>query len=206
VSLSATSRPPQTAPGPGSPYGVVVRLELPDAGGRSNGHRQEPPEPALDPHRLARAVEDLIRAIDPSLASARVQIEVTQDPVPTARLTTPLPTRTAEPAVETSPDRESGRSPGPQPPLDLGLDRAGRTLFVDGRAVLLTRREFDLLAYLQDHRGVALSRRELMTAVWQTDYLIGDRTIDVHIRRLRVKLGPQADRLSTLRGYGYRLD
>jgi DNA-binding response OmpR family regulator len=77
---------------------------------------------------------------------------------------------------------------------------------VDGRRVVLTRRDFDLLAYLQQHRGMALSRRELMSSVWQTGYLDGDRTIDVHVRRLRLKLGRHAHRLSTLRGYGYRLD
>jgi DNA-binding response OmpR family regulator len=53
---------------------------------------------------------------------------------------------------------------------------------------------------------VALGRPELMNTVWRTGYLVGDRTIDVHIRRLRVKLGRHADRLSTLRGFGYRLD
>jgi hypothetical protein len=206
VSLSATSRPAQTAPDSGGPYGVVVRLELPEARDRSNGRRPDAPEPTLDPHRLARAVEDLIRAIDPSLASARVQIEVTQDPAPMARISTPMPVQATDHDADRSPGREPGRQFGPDQALDLGLDLAGRTLAVDGRSVLLTRREFDLLAYLQNHRGVALSRRQLMTAVWQTDYLIGDRTIDVHIRRLRVKLGPHADRLSTLRGYGYRLD
>ncbi len=45
-----------------------------------------------------------------------------------------------------------------------------------------------------------------MTTVWQTGYLVGDRTIDVHVRRLRIKLGRHASRLTTLRGFGYRLD
>jgi DNA-binding response OmpR family regulator len=166
---------------------VVVRLELPDGEtGRTAAPEADPP--TLDPVRLARAVEDLIRAIDPGLAGARVEVEVTR-PVPVA-----VPTRTATALPATG-----GR------PV-LGLDRAGRTLSVDGQVVTLTRREFDLLAYLQDHRGVALSREELMNTVWQSGYLVGDRTIDVHVRRLRVKLGRHAHRLSTLRGYGYRLD
>jgi DNA-binding response OmpR family regulator len=211
VSLSATSRPAADrtpAPAPGGPYGVVVRLELPDAGNRPPKPR--PDAPTLDPHRLAHAVEDLIRAIDPTLAGARVQIEVTQDRSSPDRPKTDRPT-----ALSPARPLPSGPLPIPENQLSenqpgdenqFELDLAGRTLSVDGRTVTLTRREFDLMAYLQDRRGIALGRRELMTAVWQTDYLIGDRTIDVHVRRLRVKLGRHAERLSTLRGYGYRLD
>ena len=192
-----------------------MRLELPDNAPRDRDLRPvEDPDgsekhyPAtssnLDPARLARAVEDLIRAIDPSLDGARVEIEVTRaEPEPAAAGSD----RSAE-----NEDEDEARQIG-RPlrrtvtdPADLGLDLAGRTLSVDGRLVTLTRREFDLLAYLQDHRGVALGRPELMSTVWRTGYLVGDRTIDVHIRRLRVKLGRHADRLSTLRGFGYRLD
>ena len=194
-------------------------------------------EPALNPARLARAVEDLIRAIDPSLASARVEVEVTRAASGT-QTTSRTTTRTTRALSRSAPsldadlelddefddDPETDHYAGDpdesaaQPPRasyqsatsdrrpDLGLDLAGRTLSVDGRIVTLTRREFDLLAYLEDHRGVALSRQELMDTVWQTGYLVGDRTIDVHVRRLRVKLGRYANRLSTLRGYGYRLD
>lgn len=214
VSLSASSRPAQTGPGPAGRSGVVVRLELPDNASRDRDLRpvedpeeNEKPYPAissnLDPARLARAVEDLIRAIDPSLDGARVEIEVTRaDPAAVGN----------EHIAENEDDEEDTRPIGrplrrtPADPADLGLDLAGRTLSVDGRLVTLTRREFDLLAYLQDHRGVALGRPELMNTVWRTGYLVGDRTIDVHIRRLRVKLGRHADRLSTLRGFGYRLD
>jgi hypothetical protein len=184
VSLSATRRPAQRATA-GDRSGVVVRLELPDAPRRA----AQRPDPAratatdtLDTDRLARAVADLIGAIDPSLADARVEVQVNR---------TRPNLQAAEPSL-----------PAAEPDLDL----AGRTLSVAGHVVTLTRREFDLLAYLQERRGVALSRRELMNAVWHTSYLVGDRTIDVHVRRLRVKLGPHADRLRTLRGYGYRLD
>ena len=218
---------------------MVVRLELPDdgTGRRTPTSNTEPRDvetrdaasrPAIDPARLARAVEDLIRAIDPSLADARVEIEVTR-PGPVAAARTPaLPstersagslaerdemtaTGETDEADETDDDpffspgagRAARSTPGA---ADLGLDLAGRTLSVDGRVVTLTRREFDLLAYLQDHRGVALGRQELMSTVWRSGYLVGDRTIDVHVRRLRVKLGRHADRLRTLRGFGYRLD
>jgi DNA-binding response OmpR family regulator len=150
------------------------------------------PAPTLDAGRLARAVEDLIRAIDPSLAGARVEVQVIQP-------------RDTTGATDSAGDKKSTKHAA-DADTELNLDLAGRTLTVDGRVRTLTRREFDLLAYLQNRRGVALSRRELMSAVWQTGYLVGDRTVDVHVRRLRVKLGRHADRLSTLRGYGYRLD
>jgi hypothetical protein len=191
VSLSATRRPAQRATA-GDRSGVVVRLELPDAPRRA----AQRPDPAratatdtLDTDRLARAVADLIGAIDPSLADARVEVQVNR-------------TRPNLQAAEPNLQAAEPSLPATEPDLDL----AGRTLSVAGHVVTLTRREFDLLAYLQERRGVALSRRELMNAVWHTSYLVGDRTIDVHVRRLRVKLGPHADRLRTLRGYGYRLE
>jgi DNA-binding response OmpR family regulator len=166
----------------------VVRLALPDDGSRPTAHHPDlDSEPKVDTGRLARVVEDVIRALDPSLAESWVEVAITRArPGQTDRALT----STSDPSAES----------------DLHLDLAGRTLTVDGRVVTLTRREFDLLAYLRDRRGIALSRRELMSTVWQSGYLVGDRTIDVHIRRLRVKLGRHADRLSTLRGYGYRLD
>ncbi len=88
----------------------------------------------------------------------------------------------------------------------LRLDELGRILLVDGIEVSLTRREFDVLAYLVRHQGVAVSRGKLMAAVWHERYVRGDRTVDVHIRRIRVKLGAHCDRVSTLRGFGYRFD
>ena len=157
----------------------------------------------IDHERLARAVGDLIRAIDPSLADG-IRVEVTQVPADEpARSPRPLPV----PAVQSAPAPDPAAGAPDTPDTDdIRLDLLGRTLHVDGEHVTLTRREFDLLAYLLSRRGAALGRRELMNAVWQTGYLVGDRTIDVHVRRLRVKLGSQADRLRTLRGYGYRLD
>jgi DNA-binding response OmpR family regulator len=169
----------------------------------------------VDTGRLARVVEDVIRALDPALAGSRIEVEVTRAHQGPPTRPAAVPTLTADPRTtdpRTTDPRTTDTAPGPLPdptsesPSDLALDLAGRTLTVDGRVVTLTRREFELLAYLQDRRGVALSRRELMTTVWQSGYLVGDRTIDVHVRRLRVKLGRHADRLSTLRGYGYRLE
>ena len=72
---------------------------------------------------------------------------------------------------------------------------------VDGRAVSLTNREFDLLLFLLTHRGVVFSREELLKQVWQWDF--GDlSTVTVHVKRLRSKLG-DAHRVETVWGRGY---
>jgi DNA-binding winged helix-turn-helix (wHTH) protein len=84
------------------------------------------------------------------------------------------------------------------------VDKAAHEVTVDGRAVLLTPKEFALLAYLCEHRGRALSREHLLSRVWGKGYIGGRRTVDIHVRRLRAKLG-EALPLETLRGWGYRL-
>jgi DNA-binding response OmpR family regulator len=173
-----------------------TRRELPDVDADDRQHIRDHPSPApvsardlgpeLDPDRVARAVEELLRALAPAVAD-RIQVEVS------------LPSAAVAPAL-------AAVTSAPPEPTGLTIDFGSRTLWVDGEPVELTRREFELLAYLQHRRGVALSRRELMDVVWESSYLEGDRTIDVHVRRLRVKLGAHADRITTLRGYGYRLD
>ena len=69
----------------------------------------------------------------------------------------------------------------------------------------LAAREFDLLAYLADNRGLALSRRQLLDGVWGVDWVGDERTVDVHVRQLRKKLGDGFP-LTTVWGVGYRLD
>ncbi|MCK9900383.1 DNA-binding response regulator [Parafrankia colletiae] len=91
---------------------------------------------------------------------------------------------------------------------DLVVDPRQRTAVVDGRELELTRREFDLLAYLAARPGEVVPRRELLAAVWQQAYG-GDQTIDVHLSWLRRKLGETAARpryLHTVRGVGVKLD
>lgn len=87
----------------------------------------------------------------------------------------------------------------------ITVDRATRRATVSGRQVELSYREFELLAFLAEHPGRVFSRRQLLSSVWN-DAEVGSRTIDVHVRRLRVKLGDAAGRLSTIRNVGYRLD
>jgi DNA-binding response OmpR family regulator len=85
------------------------------------------------------------------------------------------------------------------------IDRAARDVSVDGASVAFTAKEFALLSYLCDRRGKAVSREELLKRVWGHAYEGGARTVDIHVRRLRAKLG-HALPLVTLRGAGYRLE
>jgi DNA-binding winged helix-turn-helix (wHTH) protein len=84
------------------------------------------------------------------------------------------------------------------------LDKAAHEVSVAGRPVLLTAKEFALLAYLCERRGKVLSRDHLLARVWGNRYDGGPRTVDIHVRRLRAKLG-DALPLETLRGSGYKL-
>ncbi len=88
---------------------------------------------------------------------------------------------------------------------DVVVDTVRREASVDGEAVALATREFDLLAHLAANRGVALTRRQLIDAVWGLDWVGDERTVDVHVRQLRRKLG-EALPLTTVWGVGYRLD
>ena len=84
------------------------------------------------------------------------------------------------------------------------IDRAAREVTLGGAAVSLTAKEFSLLAYLCERRGKVVSRDELLKRVWGNRYEGGARTVDIHVRRLRAKLG-SALPLATLRGSGYKL-
>ena len=84
------------------------------------------------------------------------------------------------------------------------VDKAGHEVYVDGKPVQLTAKEFSLLAYLCERRGKVLSREHLLARVWGNRYEGGPRTVDIHVRRLRAKLG-SALPLETLRGSGYKL-
>jgi DNA-binding winged helix-turn-helix (wHTH) protein len=92
--------------------------------------------------------------------------------------------------------------------VDSGLyiDPASRTVVQDGRSVQLTRREFDLLLFLCEHPRRVFSRDQLLSHVWGYEWAGGSRTVDVHVRRLRIKLGPDNPVVRTVHGVGYRLD
>jgi phosphate regulon transcriptional regulator PhoB len=91
---------------------------------------------------------------------------------------------------------------------EVSLDAARHTVTVAGRPVELTPKEFDLLQALLEAAGRVLSREHLLNRVWgyaRADE-IESRTVDVHIRRLRAKLGPEERRIATIKGVGYRFD
>ncbi len=85
------------------------------------------------------------------------------------------------------------------------IDTVSRTVDVDGTPVRFTRREFELLFFLVRHTGAAFTRLQLMRAVWGHEFS-GERTVDVHVRRVRAKLGAHGAALSTVHGFGYRLE
>lgn len=87
---------------------------------------------------------------------------------------------------------------------DIVVDRAARDVAISGRHVQLTAKEFALLAYLAERRGKVVSREELLARVWGARYEGGERTVDIHVRRLRAKFGDDLP-LHTLRGSGYKL-
>ena len=86
-----------------------------------------------------------------------------------------------------------------------GLDDATYTAKIGGRPLDLTFKEFELLKFLAQHPGRVFSRQQLLQEVWGYDYFGGTRTVDVHVRRLRAKLGPEHETLiGTVRNVGYR--
>ncbi|WP_110208485.1 response regulator transcription factor [Nocardioides daejeonensis] len=88
---------------------------------------------------------------------------------------------------------------------EVTVDEATYTARLSGRPLDLTFKEFELLKYLAQHPGRVFSRQQLLQEVWGYDYFGGTRTVDVHVRRLRAKLGPEHETLiGTVRNVGYR--
>lgn len=88
----------------------------------------------------------------------------------------------------------------------LSVDRDGRDVRVDGVPVELTYTEFELLLYLIDNPGIALSRDKILDSVWRYDYYGDARTVDTHVKKLRSKLGECGDYIKTIRGIGYKFE
>ena len=86
---------------------------------------------------------------------------------------------------------------------DVVLDRASREVTVAGVPVELRGKEFDLLAYLMENRGLVVSRDQLLDRVWGLEFAAGTRTVDVHVAQVRAKLG-RPDLIRTIRGSGYK--
>jgi len=88
---------------------------------------------------------------------------------------------------------------------EVVIDEDSYTAKIKGRSLDLTYKEFELLKYLAQHPGRVFSRSQLLQEIWGYDYFGGTRTVDVHIRRLRSKLGPEFESIiDTVRNVGYR--
>lgn len=88
----------------------------------------------------------------------------------------------------------------------LVIDLTGRTVTVDGVALQMTPKEYELLFYMVKNRGIALSRERLISEVWGYDYFGDDRTLDTHIKMLRQNLGKYRKCIVTLRSMGYKFE
>ncbi len=88
----------------------------------------------------------------------------------------------------------------------LEIDEQGRYVFVNGRQIELSPKEFELLLYLAENPGRALSRDQILNAVWNYDYFGDVRTVDTHIKKLRLKLGEKSELIQTVRSLGYRFE
>ncbi|MBQ9464703.1 MAG: response regulator transcription factor [Lachnospiraceae bacterium] len=88
----------------------------------------------------------------------------------------------------------------------ITLDKSAHEVTIDGKPVELSFKEFELLAYLMENRGIALSREKILNNVWDYDYFGDARTIDTHIKKLRGKLGSRGDYIRTIWRMGYKFD
>jgi DNA-binding response OmpR family regulator len=89
---------------------------------------------------------------------------------------------------------------------DLTIDLAGYEAHLRDRKLELTHQEFELLKYLAQHRGKVWTREQLLSKVWGYRYFGGTRTVDIHVRRLRAKMGAPADQMiETVRNVGYKM-
>lgn len=88
----------------------------------------------------------------------------------------------------------------------LVIDEVARIVTDRGKRVHLSPKEYELLVYLAVNQKVALSREQILNALWGYDYFGDLRTVDTHIKKLRAKLGDRGDLIETVRGYGYRFE
>ena len=88
----------------------------------------------------------------------------------------------------------------------LEIDESAHTVYSDGEEIELTPKEFELLLYLCNNIGIALSRDKILNSVWDYEYFGDARTVDTHIKKLRLKLGQKGDFIQTIRGLGYKFE
>ena len=86
------------------------------------------------------------------------------------------------------------------------INKAAHSVLVDGRPVDLSYKEFELLTYFVENKGIALSREKILNSVWNYDYFGDARTIDTHVKKLRSKMGEKGELIRTIWGMGYKFE
>ncbi len=88
----------------------------------------------------------------------------------------------------------------------IKIDKAAHQVMIDNQPVDLSYKEFELLTYFVENKGIALSREKILNNVWNYDYFGDARTIDTHVKKLRSKMGEKGDLIKTIWGMGYKLE
>ena len=88
----------------------------------------------------------------------------------------------------------------------IEVNKVAHTVKVDGKEVELSYKEFELLSYFMENKGVALSREKILNSVWNYDFFGDARTIDTHVKKLRSKLGDKGEMIKTIWGMGYKFE
>ncbi len=88
----------------------------------------------------------------------------------------------------------------------IRIDKAAHLVRIDDKEVELSFKEFELLSYFVENKGIALSREKILNAVWNYDYFGDARTIDTHVKKLRSKMGTKGNMIKTIWGMGYKFD
>lgn len=86
------------------------------------------------------------------------------------------------------------------------INKAAHSVLVDGHPVDLSYKEFELLTYFVENKGIALSREKILNSVWNYDYFGDARTIDTHVKKLRSKMGEKGELIKTIWGMGYKFE
>lgn len=89
---------------------------------------------------------------------------------------------------------------------NLMIDINAHTIKVDNMPIDLTQKEFEMLLYFLNNKGKVISREQILNKIWDYDYIGDERTIDTHIKNLRIKLGENCNIIKTIRGYGYKIE
>ena len=88
----------------------------------------------------------------------------------------------------------------------IEIDKIARSVYIDQKPVELSLKEYELLTYFIENKGIALSREKILSSVWNYDYFGDARTIDTHVKKLRDKMGERGDYIKTVWGMGYKFE